>query len=201
MSKGYTSAADVAAFMGVTFTAAQESLAELMIGAAEAWIDDAIKHAWLETGPITEVFYSPQKPYLRVAKPPIVSVTSLSYLSYPGCLTPYTFTADQDYFVQDLAEGIIYSPYTERVYSATIVYVPNTDPVPDEVMGAAQMLAASYMRMAPTLLDGVDPNIIQRYQVGGELEVEFRKNLLVGGVVPQTVLTLLDKWLKNYVVV
>lgn len=199
MSKGYATTGQVAAFMGIVFTPAQELVCEAAIGVAESWIDNEIEHAWLETGPITEDIYNPQGVYIHLRKAPIVSVTSIDIFA-PLC-SSISLIADSNYFVQSLRDGRIYSPYTRGVYKMTVVYVPNADTVPDEIMLATMALAAGNMRMAPAFLDGVDPSLVQRYNVGGELEVEFRKNLIMGGVVPQQVLNYLDSWRKNYAVI
>ena len=198
-AKGYATPAQVAAYMGATFTPAQASICDYAISAAETWIDNETQHAWLETGPITEVIYNPQKTYLWLKKAPILSVTSI-VASAPLC-ADIPLTVDANYFLQDIRDGRIYSPFTVGTYKVTVVYEPNVDPVPDDIHLAAMIAAASNMRLTPALLDGVDPNVVQRYNVGGELEVEFRKNLLSGVNVPMQVLTLLDNWRRNYVIV
>jgi len=200
-AKGYTTAATVETYMGVTFSVAQAALCDQAIEAAENWIDREIGHAWLETGPITDTLRNPQSPFLRLTKPPIVSVTSLTVKTDPACAA-YTLTEDTNFYVHSLRDGLIWSPYTWHAYEITVVYVPNTDDVPSEVQLATMALAANSMRLMPGLFDGADPSVVQRYQVGGELEVEFRKSLQAGaGVVPQQVLTHLDNWLKGYSIV
>jgi hypothetical protein len=201
-AKGYISVDDLAAFMGKEFTVAQEALANLVIEASEAWVDGYTKHAWLETSPATDVLYNPQTPYLWLVKSPIASVTSIEASNPSASCATSPLVEGQNFFVESLRDGRIYSPYTQRVYKVTVVYVPGSGDVPAEVQMAMLTLASSNMRMTPGMSGGVDPSIVQRYNVGGELEVEFRKSWMVGGmVVPQQVLSYLSGWVRDYVVV
>lgn len=195
--KGYCTPAQVATYLGVVFKTAQAALCEFAIGAAEQWVDNEIEHAWLEANPVTETIYNPQGVYIFLKKAPIVSVSAIS-VSAPMC-EPLPLLPESNYFVQSLRDGRIYSPYTRGAYQITVVYVPNSDAVPADIHMATLVLAATNMKLMPTMLDGVDPSLVEEYDVGGELRVKFRKTLLAG--VPPQVLYYLDGWRKNYVVI
>lgn len=200
-NKGYATVADVAAFMGATFSVAQQTIAGLAITAAEKWLDETIRHAWLETGPITEDVLVARSNILRVSKPPIKTLTSVSGIGWPGA-TPFVIdNTCHIYTIHSLRDGEVRVAGAQGLYAVQFVYEPNDDDVPDEVRLATMTLAAASLRMAPTLNDAVDPTLVQSYVVGGELEVVFRKNILTSGAAAQQALGYLDSWTKGYVVI
>lgn len=198
--KGYTNPVDVAAYMGASFSAAQTQLATLAIGAAESWIDNNIKHAWLEQGPITETVRVARSTVLRVAKPPVKAFTTVSGVLWPGA-TPFLLTPDCGaWYVRSLRDGQIWVPWLNGGYEAVVVYEPTDDPPPDEVILATNIIAAAALRMIPVFNDDVDPTLVQSYIVGGELEVVFRKNVNTSGTAAQQAFMALDAWTKGYAV-
>lgn len=203
MAKGYASVDDLAAYMGMSFTAAQELIADLSIGTAEGWIDRATRHAWLEDSPITETIYPSGVSYSRVAKPPVESFDSVSVVWGAGGTAVVLDGTCGQYTVRSLRDGILLLPFgIQHAYAINVVYTPTGEPPPDEVTLATLVLAASNLRLSPTFTDDVDPTVVQRYVVGGELEVEFRKNLSAGGnVATAQALFYLDAWVKGYAVI
>lgn len=199
--KGYTSANDVAAYMGLTFSVAQAALAALAIGAAESWIDHNTRHAWLEAGPIVETIKIARTSLLTVAKPPVKEFTQVSAVWWPGAEATVLDATTGMWFVRNLRDGIIWAPFAFGAYELTVTYVPNDDAVPDEVKLATNVMAAAALRMIPSFNDDVDPTIVQRYVVGGELEVEFRKVITTNVTAGQQALTYLDMWVKGYSVI
>lgn len=198
--KGYAEVEEVAAYMGIDFNDNQTTLCEILLGAAEQWIDEATGYAWLETAAVTKTFHNMQTPFIKVPAP-IASITGITWSTYVGLEVPVALDTHQ-YRMFDAAKGLIYSPYTAGVYQVSVTYEPVYTVPPDGVHMATIVLAAHGLRLSPSLLDGVDPSLVQRYVVGGELTVEFRKSLNVGGgTVPQQVLDFLDPWLKGYTVV
>jgi hypothetical protein len=201
--KGYASLGNVATYMGTTFTSDQEPIVVAAVGAAEAWIDAEIQHAWLEQGPITETFEMVRDRYIQVSKPPVATFDSIEAVLSPGG-TALPLVVDLGYVVSDLRDGKLLLPVMNTIgllYRLTVEYTPTTADVPDNVMLATIVLTASNLRTMPALMDGADPSIIQSYVVGGELEVTFRRNLQEGIVAPQQVLSYLAPWRKDHVVV
>lgn len=202
MSKGYAAVEDVATYMDMTFSAAQELIADVAIGTVEAWIDHNSRHAWLEEGPIVEeTFLTTRSNLVRVAKPPVKTFDALSVTWWPGGEQSPLTTATQGYYVRSLRDGVLWLPWANSAYSLSVTYTPNDDDVPDEVALATLVLVASMLRMAPSFNDGVDPTTVQRYVVGGELTVEFRKNLLLSNSAMVQALSYMSSWVKDYVVV
>lgn len=196
--KGYITTNELADFMGMSFNTAQATIAGLSIGAAEEWIDNTIKHAWKEIGPITEDVLIGRTTLLRVSKPPVKAITSVSAIWWPDHLPVLLQPDCGAYHVRSLRDGVIWVPRAAGFYAARFVYVPNDDPVPDDVRLATMALAGANLRMTPVFMDDVDPTIVQSYVVGGELEVVFRKNILTTGAAAQQALSYLEAWTKGY---
>jgi hypothetical protein len=200
--KGYTDVFMLADYMGVEFTFAQAQIALLAIGAAENWIDLNTRHAWLEPAQITEVIYPTRRPWVRVAKPPILSIDEVATAWYPGQTDLWVVDATCGlYVVRSLRDGLIWMPLSMDVYSLRVKYTPTAGAPPDEVKLATNVLAAATLRMSPAFMDDVDPTLVQRYSVGGELEVEFRRDIATNVVAAQQALSYLGNWTKEYSVV
>lgn len=200
--KGYASVADLADFMGISFSSTQQVIAGLALGAAEQWLDATIKHAWMEAGPITEDIVVSHTNIIRLSKPPIDSLTSLGIAWGPNAPSTLLDSTYAQFYVRSLRDGVIWlAPAFTHVFSAQAIYVPNADPVPDEVSLATLTLAAGNLRVMSIFNDDVDPTLVQRYSVGGELEVEFRKTMLTSGMAAQQALSMLEAWTKGYAVV
>lgn len=201
-SKGYATPDDVAAFLNNTLSPAQEALCDMAIEAAEGQIDYVTRHAWLETGPIQETLVQPVGIRIQLAKPPLITVDEVSYVSWPGA-TSYPITeACGGWYLQSAKDGILIVPFAHHSYSVTVEYTPNTDPVPADIHLATIVQAASHMQTMPAMQDGVDPTLVQRYVVGGELEVEFRKSLpSPGSQLVGPAMAYLSRWVKGYSVV
>ena len=210
-AKGYCTAGDVAAYLGITLTATQQTEAGLLIAAAEKWIDQAKGVAWLETGPIVEDVYVRNSPLVRVKKPPVLSISEVKVRLWWNSVSQ-VLSAGVDYELRDPVQGLLYIPFRWRPYKLpdqaglgpdklTITYMPTADPVPDQVRLAASVLASFWLQTS--IHHGVDPNLIRRYQVGCELMVEYWDRMR-GSAIPSLVYELLDNALpgtRSWVVV
>lgn len=200
--KGYCAAADVAAYMGRTFTPGQTALCEQIIGATENWIDNHTQHAWLESGTQTLTAYSPRNPFITLPKAPIATLDVVTNYISPYYTTGTVLVDGVNYWLIDPRDGRISFPGYQGTYKLVFEYTPNADPTPpDEVVLATLIIAASRMQVMPVFFEGVDPSIIQEYTVGGELQVVFRNtNTTIGTrtTIPQAALDYLDAWLKGY---
>lgn len=209
MSKGYTNLTTLATYMGMTFTALQMPIADLAIGAAEHWIDNEIRHAWLEPDPIIESRPISKIGQVRLLKPPIKTIEKVSARWVPGGTLMEAVLAGETgvssagyYYVQSLRDGLFIAPAAIGAFEIVIEYTPNDDTTaPDEVALAANVLAAASLRTAPTFNGDIDPTMVQRYMVGGELEVEFRKGLIGNAGALIQARSYLDTWLRGYTVV
>lgn len=206
--KGYSSAVSLAAYMGMTFTTAQATIAGIALGAAEVWIDNETRHAWLEATPIVESQRPSKVGQIRLNKPPVKSIEKVSVRWWPGQTLVEASLAGVAsegcggyYYVQSLRDGVLTVYWAAGAFEIVVEYTPNTDAVPDEIILSTNVIAASFLRNAPTFNGDIDPTMIQRYVIGGELEVEFRKNLASSaGAIAQAYFYLAN-WIKGYTVV
>lgn len=199
--KGYASVNELAAFMNTSFSASQQTIAGLALGAAEQWLDAAIKHAWLETGPVTDDVLIGRTSLLRVTKPPVKAFTTVSAIWWPGSApSPLDGTCGA-FHIRSLRDGVVWVPGVASAYAIRFVYEPNDDSVPDEIKLAVMAFASSNLRTLPLFNDDVDPMLVERYVVGGELEVQFRKNIITTGAAAQQALSYVEQWTKGFVLI
>lgn len=198
--KGYVDVEDLALYMGTTFSDGQAVIAALALSAAEVWLDHTTRHAWMEAGPRAEVIFPTRLPWFRVTRPPVVAFLEVSMLLSPG-VPVVPLVENVGYYVRSLPDGLLHVPIATHVYALNVEYTPTIARPPDEIVLATSVLAAANLKMSPTFMDDVDPTIVQRYVVGGELEVEFRKNLMTGSVAGQQALSYLEPWTKGYSVI
>jgi hypothetical protein len=202
MSKGYTSDTDLETYMDMSFTAGQALIAEMALTTAEEWIDHNCRHAWLEPDPLVETIYpTTRTSIVYLKKPPIKTLDRVAAVWWPGATAQNIDAAAYGFIVRSMRDGMIWIPYANQAYSLQFEYTPNDDPCPAEVSLATLLLAASMLRMSPTFNDGADPTLIQKYVVGGELSVEFRKNLLTSNAAAIQAMGYLANWTRDYVVV
>lgn len=169
MSKGYTTNAAIASFLGLTFSGDQQSEADTLIGAAEAYIDRETRKGWL-LGPITGERYNLTTPTLYLRSHPIISVQSVITRTQAIGDPPYTAIAGVDYEVFDLNLGQINfsSGYSGPRAVALVSYTPNL-PVPGDIALCATMIVAN--SLYPALNPGVyglasaqvDKDVVMKY--------------------------------------
>lgn len=202
-ARGYSTLNRIQRHLGVTFTADQVSQATTLLEAAEAWIDQRARKAWL-TGVLTEQHYVPgPNVYLRAT--PIASVTSVTAragLADPGAV----LVAGIGYEVRDLTTGWLYlpgldgytrgdvvtgysGPYGAAYDRVTVAYTPNTG-LPADIGHAATLLVGHWMQPG---MSGVMPGI-QSYSVGQELQVTFQDAAAGGGGVPADIAAIVDQY-------
>lgn len=184
--KGYCTAADVADFLGLTFTSAQEAHAVRLIEQAEGIVDLETGRAWL-TGALTdEVYYWAVyrlgELYLRYA--PVASVTTLKGRASLG-ETETTLVVDQDYEVRDLAAGLVRLLYPSFYDRVRVTYTPVAT-VPTPLTRAMAELVGTWMQphLRPDTL-GLDSFSLP------DLSVRFAR-AETGLVIPPTVQSVLD---------
>ncbi len=186
-AKGYCTAAMVAGFLGVTFTAEQEAYCNTLIERAERFLDGECRRAWLVGEQTDEAHYAPFTADLFVRYPPIEAVTAVTARTGLGGVEE-VLTEGEDYEVRDLATGWIrlesYSTY-DRI---RVTYTP-VDAVPKDVEQAMVELVADWMQPA---LSGVGLTGIDSYRLP-DLEVRFRR-LQEGERVPASVRAVIEHY-------
>lgn len=193
-AKGYATAADVAKYLNMDLSAGQEDIVDLYISAAESWLDTTLHRAWLEDTALTEIPTLVKSDIVRVNKPKITTLTSIT--AYPSTDDDSAIELDAtcQYKLIDAEKGTIYVPGAWGLYRVQVVYTPDADAPPDVIKLACMILASS--NLYATLNAGADPNAIKSYTVGGELSVTFRDAALIGRV-PSQVYTFLEEYLRS----
>lgn len=169
MAKGYTDAAQVAAYLGVTLTDDQDAQAAALVAPAEAWLDAYTGRAWL-TGAVTGEVYTAPGALLQLRQWPVASIESITATrqAYTDAETT-TLTANSDYQARDLSRGLVWvAPWLFYDY-LTVAYTP-TATLPATIQQAATMLVAEWLRPA---LDGVS-SAVKSYSAFGQVSVTFR---------------------------
>ncbi len=203
-AKGYATVADVAGYMGKTFTTAQKTQAALMIEAVETFIDGECKRAWLVGPVIGEDSYAPfsvNPPTARLSSPagyvpmgvdlrtlntPIDSVQAVRGFWWWDA-TPIPLILNTDYEVRSLATGLIRIIYPMQWYRLQVDYIP-TNIVPRDIWLATVQLSALWMQ--PSLMSGSLG--IDSYQLP-DLKITFSKTVQTMGV-PASAQILLDNY-------
>lgn len=150
-AKGYCTDEEVEAFLGITFSVAQEAQANVLIEAAELEFDAETNRAWLEGAQTLEpwhiVNYSADV-WLKYA--PVSSISAFKGRSALG-ETETDLVADTDYEVIDLNAGHIRLVYPTLYDRVRVSYTPTDTPPADVKQAIIELVAA---RLMPTLAPG-----------------------------------------------
>jgi hypothetical protein len=147
-NRGYTTNSAVAAFLGLTLTAGQQSEADTLIGSAEQYIDRETRRGWI-LPPITGERYNLTTPTIYLRSHPITSVQSIVTRTQAIGDAPYTAIAGVDYEVFDLLLGQINfsSGFHGPRAVALVSYTPNL-PVPADIALCATLIVAETLARA-----------------------------------------------------
>lgn|SRR5262245_51898548 len=107
MPRGYTTSAQVAAYLGATFDATQTAACDDLIEALEAHLDRTLRYRWLApAGPVLHAgpLYGPT---LSLVWAPLQAVSSVTVRAAPVGSTVYPLVAGTDYAVLDASEAIL----------------------------------------------------------------------------------------------
>lgn len=185
--KGYCRVGDVAQFLGVTLTEAQEARVESLIEAAEADMDREMNRAFL-TGTISNELHDSRR-RIYLANPPVASLTSVEgrVVNDPAEAWETLVVAD-DYELVNATTGevLVAAFYSYAILRVT--YVP-VDTVPADIREACVELVAA--RVQPTLnpaLYGVDSVTLPDYSV------RYNRAMMGGAAFPPTVADMLDRY-------
>lgn len=142
-AKGYCTTVDVADYLGVALTTAQDGQASALIEQAEIFIDGETNRAWLAGTQTDEEFYRPShKIFVRYA--PIASVSAVTSRTDIG-ESETTLTAGVDYEIRDAAAGLIYLE-TPKTYDRIRVDYTPVATVPADIKLACAMIVANWLQ-------------------------------------------------------
>jgi hypothetical protein len=175
----YTDSSKIAAYLGATFTAAQQTQAGLVAAGASNFIEQALDRSWLGYTSVplsvTDERHTVSGNRIWLLHPPVATVTSVSSrLRYAGA-TIYTLDQDYQYELIEPAIGeIVFSPTYEG--QRIEVDYTSTEPTPAIIAQFATELAAGMLALS---LAGAGAAAaaaagIKRYTLwGGDLSVEY----------------------------
>lgn len=141
----YTSAADIAAYLGTTFTAEQSAQADVAAAAITTWIDHRTGRSWQAAGAILDEQQRVQGTTIYLATPPVASVEQIEVFSALSTRLAWEVVDPSRYLLTDPLNGVVtiaggYNGDTVRVDYTTDLTAP-----PADVAYAATMLAADVM--------------------------------------------------------
>ena len=190
-AKGYTSAAAVAAYLGVTLTAAQITQCEALLEPAEQKIDAHCGRTFM-VGTITAEQHKAHGPKFFLLNTPITAITAVvGVRDADGEET--TLTADTDYRLLDAAAGELQIDEWASYDRFKVTYTCDAG-LPAIVGLAAAVTVAAWLIPALTQM----PNGVQSYKLP-DLEVTYaRRNGAAGLGLPPEAEGLLDdvKWAR-----
>lgn len=173
MPGSYCTNAAVAAFLGLTLTASQQSAADTLILAAGAYIDRETRRAWL-VPPITGEQYPLVTPTVYLRSHPVASVQQVRTRTTAVGDLFYTAIAGVDYELFDPALGVLRfsSGYSGPSAYAFVDYTPALSTVPADIALAATLIVANNLTSAIV----PDSFGLSQVQFGRETGLKFEDN-------------------------
>jgi hypothetical protein len=195
VSKGYTTPAAVAAYLGRTLTTDQQALIiNTLIPAVEEWIDGMAGRAWAATGSAAAEYVRVVGDEVSLASWPVLAVTSVT--AYSGVVGEAgdALVTGTDYELRNAARGLLVLDPGVAAYRYLLVqYTYDYGALPSDLTLAATMIVADWLQ--PAL--NVDSYGISEYQVGQDLRVKYAVGGVVGSkdwTVPQAALDIIDRY-------
>lgn len=168
----YTTAAKVAALLGLTLSAGQQSLVtDDLEPAARAYVDRFTGRSWGATSPVSGEVHTVYSGVVYLNQKPVTAVTTVTYRSQYIGAAAVTLVAADTYELLDAATGrlLVSVPDGSLV---TVSYTHSATAVPADIALAAAWLVAANLHDA-TL---ADPQFrgVKSYAVGqGDLRIDF----------------------------
>jgi hypothetical protein len=169
MAKGYTDAAQVALYLGLALTDAQDAAAAALVDAAESWVDSYTGRAWL-TGAVAGEVHTEPGVLVQLRQWPITSVEAVTVVRqrhWAAVATP--LNAATDYQVREARRGVLWvTPWRVADY-LTVDYTPEAT-LPAAIGQATTALVAGWLRPA---LQGVGSDV-KSFSAFGQVSMAFR---------------------------
>ncbi len=181
-AKGYTTIAEVAAYLGLTLSAAQEAEATSLILKAEAHVDRKTGRVW-KVATVTAEQHDLEGPSVFLRTVPVSSITSIVGTLDSSPLET-ALTADVDYWLLDPVAGELHVECWKSYDRIEVTYASNSS-IPEELGLAATMLVAHWL--TPALMP--DSFGVEQMQAGSDLSVKFRPS-----TVPFTVQDIIKRY-------
>jgi hypothetical protein len=176
----YTNEADLAKYLGRTFSDDENDIATLAIEAAEVIINRKTRTRYAQTNPQTYTVYQPPSPMIVLpGTGPYTGISVIGYSSFGS--QGYTLTPNSHYEVRDATKGILWFPDTFKWYRIDVIYTDGAVGIPANIRLAANIMAAHWMR--PILNDEIPG--LANYSVGAEFAISFNNFVQEQGYPPE----------------
>src|SRR5688572_25596501 len=102
----YSDATKIAAYLGVTLTAAQITQAGILAQAASDWIDRYVGQSWQDDGSVTDELHSPVGDRIYLNNRPVSAVSAVS-TRQPIVGADWTLLGSSEYELIDATNGVL----------------------------------------------------------------------------------------------
>lgn len=190
MAKGYTTASAVEAQLGRTLTPPQvQHLLDVVIPAAEEWVDETTGRAYGEGAVVAEqMLFGGLYSWLSVT--PVLSIQSVRTWLWGQSAVDMAILSDVYYSLIDPRNGLMLLPSWRNYEHVEVDYTPDPT-IPSKVRLATTVLAGYYMR---TVLHP-ETEWLTDYSSGQDVRLKFRDM-----EIPPSVYELLGSGGGNYVI-
>lgn len=175
----YTTADDLAKYLGRVFDNDQNSIADLCIDAAEVIVErKAARRYALSTSQTLTLFQPPSPLVVLPSNGPYSAISVIGYSEFGNAGFPLVLGAQ--YEIRDAAKGILWFPDAGNWYRLDIAYTPTGTILPN-IKLATNIMAAHWMR--PILNDEIPG--LANYSVGSEFAITFNQFVQESGYPPE----------------
>ena len=168
----YTAAATVAALLGVTLSAGQQTLVTgTLEPAMRAYIDRYTGRSWEVSSPVTGELHTVTGGVVYLKQRPVTAITAATVRSQHIGGEATALVADSTYELIDAANGVLLVSASDGSL-LTVSYTHGGAAVPADIGLAASWLVAAHLSDA--LVDSVELKGVKQYSVGqGDLQITF----------------------------
>ncbi|HEX5164235.1 MAG TPA: hypothetical protein VFV93_02465 [Thermomicrobiales bacterium] len=142
----YTNATNIAAYLGTTLTADQQTQAALVAQAISDWIDRETNQSWQQASPATDELHTLTGNRVYLNHRPVVAVTSVKTRAAAFTAFDWTTLDASQYELLDAANGLLliegWSASSAALVQVSYTY---TLAIPSEIALAATILASDLM--------------------------------------------------------
>ncbi|HEX5204802.1 MAG TPA: hypothetical protein VFW27_33200 [Actinoplanes sp.] len=186
----YTDATKMAAYLGTTFDAGQQTQAGVMADAATAWIDGYLGQSWQAGSPVADEMHTLAGNRVYLNHRPVASVSSVKTRAASFVAFDWTTLDSSQYELLDAQNGLLLIEGWSASSAALVqVSYTHTAALPADVALAATMIASAWMS---SHLAGGPVSGIESIGVGqGDIAIKYGSGTNVSDV-PKEALTILN---------
>lgn len=143
----YTDATRIAAYLGTTLTADQQTQAAVVAQAASDWIDQYLGggRTWQASTAVTDELHPTAGDRIFLNRRPVSAITQIK-VRQPVVSAQWTVLGATQYELLDPAYGVVLI-IGWGDYLAAVSYTHTANPAPSQVQLAASMIAANWMSL------------------------------------------------------